>query len=57
LPAGHPFTNVQLSFYWSSSAYALNTFSAWGVNFVDGHVDYIGKELHYYYVWCVRAGP
>ena len=56
LPAGHPFTNVQSSFYWSSSTYTYITTDAWGVNFLDGHVDHVFKDS-LYYVWCVRAGP
>ena len=32
LPAGHPFTSVQSSYYWSGSTYADSTNFAWFVN-------------------------
>ena len=53
LPAGHPFTNVQSSYYWSSSTYAPST--AWFVGFSYGFVNGVVKSFSYY-VWCVRGG-
>ena len=55
LPSGHPFTGVQPAYYWSSSTYAGNTFSAWHVHLGHGIVDGGGKT-YAYYVWPVRAG-
>jgi hypothetical protein len=54
LPAGHPFTNVQSSYYCSSRTYALNASLAWLGLFGDGlvaHGDY-AKDYDRY-VWCV----
>ncbi|MCM2357274.1 MAG: DUF1566 domain-containing protein [Geobacteraceae bacterium] len=57
LPAGHPFTNVQASFYWSSSTFASSTDYAWVVNLRDGSVlNYYKYGYGNYYVWPVRAG-
>jgi hypothetical protein len=55
LPTGHPFTGVQMSFYWSSSTYAAGTTTAWGVLFGDGYA-YTGDKFDLAYVWCVRGG-
>ena len=55
LPAGHPFTNVQSSYYWSSSSYAAYTSYAWNVYFGDGGVSFLDKDFGYY-AWCVRGG-
>ena len=49
------FTNIQPSFYWSSSTYAVSTNSAWEVNMVYGHVYYFYKDSTSY-VWPVRSG-
>jgi hypothetical protein len=56
LPAGHPFTNVQSSFYWSASTDASDTSRAWGVNLLNGNVNSVDKTLALF-VWCVRGGP
>jgi hypothetical protein len=55
LPAGHPFTNVLSSNYWSASANAEGSLDAWYVGFSIGHVSFTSKNggLH---VWCVRGG-
>ena len=57
LPSGHPFTNVQANFYWSSTSYAgypdgASVVNIWGV----GAVDYDYKSYQGYYVWPVRGG-
>ncbi len=39
LPTGHLFTNVQLSFYWTSTTFALTPNFAWTVSFNFGAVD------------------
>jgi hypothetical protein len=56
LPADHPFDNVQLSWYWSSTTGTPNNLSAWYVNFTSGNVSNNGKSTGNY-VWCVRGGP
>ncbi|KJU84636.1 protein containing DUF1566 [Candidatus Magnetobacterium bavaricum] len=55
LPSGHPFTNVQSNYYWSSTSYANYTSSAWIVSMFDGFVHAYGKSRNYY-VWPVRSG-
>ena len=55
LPKGHPFTNVQSDFYWSSTSYADYTIYAWIVGMDYGYVSYDGKAGGYY-VWPVRSG-
>jgi uncharacterized protein DUF1566/galactose oxidase-like protein/Kelch motif protein len=49
------FTNVRADYYWSSSTYANDPYSAWGVLMVDGYVSYNGKAGNGY-VWPVRSG-
>jgi len=55
LPTGHPFTNVQSDYYWSSTTSASGTGGAWGVYMMSGHVSFHVKTVNYY-VWPVRAG-
>jgi hypothetical protein len=55
LPVGHPFTNVNVQ-AWSSSTYAYDTGDAWVVSIWDGVMDDGSKSYGYYYVWPVRAG-
>jgi len=55
LPPGHPFSNVQSSFYWSASTNASFTGHAWGVDFGDGGV-LNGYRTSNFFVWCVRGG-
>jgi len=55
LPAGHLFTNVQPSFYWSSTTIAGYTVSAWTVPMHSGGVHYDDKGTSHY-VWPVRSG-
>lgn len=54
LPAGHPFSNVQSSGYWSASTEAGSLSLAWLVNLL-GFVGNDGKT-NAYHVWCVRGG-
>ncbi len=58
LPAGHPFSNVQSSFYWSATTSASNTSLAWGVGFSTGGLDNVDKsdDVFAFFVWCVRGG-
>jgi hypothetical protein len=55
VPAVNPFTNVQSSYYWSSTTNASLTTNAWGVGFYDGYMNSNDKSLSNY-VWCVRDG-
>jgi len=50
-----PFSDVQSSYYWSSSTDAGYTDSAWSVYLSDGLVDYGYKSDSAYYVWPVRS--
>ena len=52
LPSGHPFTNFQPDFYWSSTTFANGTFDAWFVNFFGGG----GKGNGGNFVLAVRGG-
>jgi hypothetical protein len=55
LPSGHPFTGVQLRYYWSSTTAAASTGYAWVVGLGDGDVYFDGKGSSAY-VWPVRGG-
>ena len=55
LPQGHPFTNVQSDWYWSSTTSAGTTDYAWIVCMYSGFVIYYTKSS-YRYVWPVRSG-
>ncbi len=55
LPAGHPFTNVKVNTYWSSSTVADDPDSAWRVHFYLGLVNDRYKADGGY-VRCVRGG-
>lgn len=49
------FPNTAFSYYWSSTASADGSGSAWGVAFGDGRVD-ANLKSNSYYVRCVRGG-
>lgn len=55
LPAGHPFSNVQSSDYWSATTFATSSSFALGVDFFDGDVGFDDKSDSFF-VWCVRGG-
>ena len=55
LPLGHPFINVQSSFYWSATTFADVASVAWVVSFVSGVVGGDDKTDGLC-VWCVRGG-
>jgi len=55
IPAGHPFSNVQISSYWSSTTYAESNTLAWFTYLGDGAVDYDYKTSTRY-VWSVKDG-
>ena len=44
LPSGHPFTNVQGVYYWSSTSYAISSYNAWIVSMGYGYVDDVSKS-------------
>jgi len=50
------FTNVQASYYWSSTSFAVSPDGAWVVGMWDGYVYAGDKSYYYYYVWPVRGG-
>ncbi len=56
LPGGHPFTNVQSYYYWSSTTYENNSDHAWNVFMGNGSVYHYDKSYYYYDVWPVRGG-
>jgi hypothetical protein len=56
LPAGHPFTNVQSSGYWSATTSALSSDDAWDIEFFGGGISRITKSSTLR-AWCVRGGP
>jgi hypothetical protein len=57
LPEGHPFSNVQLYPYWSSTTSAKSTDEAWVLHMDNGIMINYNKSLSYFgYVWPVRAG-
>jgi hypothetical protein len=58
LPAGHPFTNVQLSLpYWSATTDGRVPDNKWFVGFFnDGDVGNGRSRLDPSFVWCVRGG-
>ena len=55
LPAGHPFINVQSSWYWSATTLANLPSFAWLVSMFNGNVSTFAKN-NSRYVWCVRGG-
>jgi hypothetical protein len=57
LPAGHPFTNVQSSPYWSATTNADFTSDAWEVGFGSGNTSDAPKNTpDFARAWCVRGG-
>jgi hypothetical protein len=54
LPAGHPFSDIQNSHYWSSTSHSGGTGFAWYVNMSYGHVSDYYTALSFY-VWPVRG--
>lgn len=56
IPAGHPFVNVEPSFYWSASIVQALPNHASVVAF-DNAMVYGAQRTDSYHVWCVRGGP
>ncbi len=55
LPAGHPFENVVLGWYWTSTNAAINPGYAWYVH-LEGARTFYGRKDQYYLAWLVRGG-
>jgi len=55
LPEGHPFGDVFLGWYWTSTTAAINPAYAWYVHLEGGRMFY-GRKTEYRLVWPVR-GP
>jgi uncharacterized repeat protein (TIGR02543 family) len=55
LPAGHPFSNVMSSYYWTATTFSDNTGYAWGVYLGDSYADGNVKSSRFH-VWPVRGG-
>jgi len=56
-PSGHPFSDLQDSFYWSSTSIANYASWAWGLYDGNGGMGYAEKsESGGIYVWPVRGG-
>src|SRR4030095_14452960 len=59
LPAGHPFSNVESSIYWSGSSAVDEPIFAWEVNFFFGNLaggpERMSKTSTNF-IWCVRGG-
>ena len=53
LPAGHPFTNVQNEYYWTSTDYAPAPVNAWHVDLDIGKMNASSKS-GLFYGWAVR---
>lgn len=54
LPQGHPFENVFLGWYWTSTTAAINNAYAWYIH-MDGARMFYGEKNQYYLVWPVRG--
>lgn len=54
LPAGHPFVNVFLGWYWSATSAAINPAYAWYVH-LEGARMFYGRKDQYYLFWPVRG--
>jgi hypothetical protein len=55
LPNGHPFTNVQRDYYWSSTTHADHSHRAWYVRIPSGRVNN-DRKTYRRSVWPVRGG-
>jgi len=54
LPGNHPFQNVFLNWYWTSTTAAIHPAYAWYVH-MDGARMFYGKKDQYFLVWPVRG--
>jgi hypothetical protein len=56
LPAGHPFSGVQSTNYWTSTTTASIPGGAWSLGLYDGFTAIFGKDLNFL-LWPVLGGP
>jgi hypothetical protein len=56
LPQGHPFTNVQSEYYWTSNTSLDGHYGGWYVDLQSGHVNFGYDKDDLHEVWPVR-GP
>jgi hypothetical protein len=54
LPPAHPFSNVILNWYWTSTSAAINPAYAWYVH-LEGARMFYGRKDQYYLLWPVRG--
>lgn len=54
LPAGHPFVNIFLGWYWTATSAAINPAYAWYVH-LEGARMFYGRKDQYYLFWPVRG--
>lgn len=54
LPEGHPFLNVFLGWYWTSTSAAINPAYAWYIHMEGARMFYGGKK-QLYFLWPVRG--
>jgi len=56
LPSNHPFTNVEHTYYWSTTTIRSTSTGAYQVDFASGSVSSFLKTSDVFPVWCVRGG-
>lgn len=56
LPSGHPFSNVQSDYYWSTSVEIYGEEFKYCRSFYGGAIFAYDPNLERWYVWCVQAG-
>jgi len=54
LPPGHPFVNLFLGWYWTSTSAAINPAYAWYLH-LEGARMFFGRKDQYYLFWPVRG--
>ena len=55
LPNGHPFQNIAVRAYWSSTIRAIDPSQAFTVNFNDTGIT-PEDQIDVFFLWCVRGG-
>ena len=55
LPAGHPFVNLQLSHFWSSTTQLTDTLNAWSLGMATVNFS-ASRKSNFQNVWPVRGG-
>lgn len=56
LPSNHPFTNVFLNWYWTSTSATIHPAYAWYIH-LEGARMFYGRKDQYYLFWPVRGTP